>query len=270
MVPHDIETASGDTHSMYMVPLENLTRHLFEDPSYACELVFSATRAEGADGEHQYGSMRTSAWYQRFVQRLPKAAVPFVFDLFSDGSVRQSSGAKYHEALLAMSNLPRKQRFMTKNLVMWAIVPLIPKKTVLADKRLMAMTPAQRKTWLQLERSSLSRGAYDLMLRQVDALRAGKPMRSPFSNRSTMVVPAIGCFQLDVSCVAHTSARCSLQDLECVCARLRQLSPAQSPFALFAASRAHGRLRMLTLRLLRCGAAQACRAGSARLGLHRA
>ena len=202
MVPHELVAASGDKYALYLVPLESLVRYMLEDPSLAEAFDFEPTYSDAADGSHVYGGVQTGRWYAQTCTSpcLVRGALVFALNLFSDGTVRESTGAKYHALMLKMSNLPIELRHLDENILMWGLAPLVSKKVAYTDARLVDMIESERKAWLREERESLSSGSYEVMLKSIETMRAGKVMQYPVGCRSCrrrLVVPAIGCLEAD-------------------------------------------------------------------------
>ena len=138
MQPHTITGAStGDTYTFWAIGIRQLFTYLYEDLALSLEYDFTPTfNPATADSEHTYSGVTSSQCYHRAVAKAPSGAVVFSVDIFSDGTCRPSSGAKYHPLLVLVNPPPPKSRHKSHNIFQLGLAPLVLTAKLRTDPRL--------------------------------------------------------------------------------------------------------------------------------------
>ena len=127
MKPRPITMAHGPPINMFLVDVGALTKFLYEDAATAhvqtrrgCLEPFGV---QSAASRRTHGNILASDWYAEASAKAPPSSSLFVYSLFKDGTVRQSSGAKYCPVILYNNHLPLAVRYRTDNIIFAGFVP---------------------------------------------------------------------------------------------------------------------------------------------------
>jgi len=197
--PVPIRTASGATENFLMMGMRGILSLMFDDASTHHFLDFDA-RVDGASrdaGDRVFSSMLTANWYIDASQKVPSGTALAAIYMFDDGTVRSSTGAKYHPMIALNGHLPLEERHRRENMLIVAFRPIVRIKP--DDRRFLAMSPTERQAWRKREQDSINSGVLSALLAELQSCRAGVKVGEQLvaGRQPSLLVPTIGCWQLD-------------------------------------------------------------------------